>query len=177
LSKKLNPKIIRIGDKVRILEPNLFVRCGYPLCLDDMRKIVVRDHSGNIENLLKLVGEVSSITFLEDNDNPSREFDKIRDVLAYILLKKKHFGGTRRSIHTEVNEKLRGKIVEVIDIFFVKTGTYSPDSYYSWDGEYEPPYLANEETHKILSFDKLENIYPSNYKFPAIEACWVNKVK
>ena len=29
MAKKLNPKIIRVGDKVKIIKPLLFIRCGY----------------------------------------------------------------------------------------------------------------------------------------------------
>ena len=40
--KKINPKIIRIGDTVKIVKPNIFIRCGYPLSKNEAKKEICR---------------------------------------------------------------------------------------------------------------------------------------
>ena len=50
--RKLDPKIIRNGDRVRIVTPEIFVRCGYPLCKADLREDIAKNYGKIIEDLI-----------------------------------------------------------------------------------------------------------------------------
>ena len=78
-----------------------------------------------------------------------KSISRIVDTLAYEYLWTKRFGGNKRSIHNEIKADLEGKTATVNNIRFVKTGT-RVDGYGSYE-DYDPPYLAHEESHKILS--------------------------
>jgi len=43
---------IKIGDYVRIDNPEMFVRCGYPLSIEDMRKEIVDNRFVDIEKFI-----------------------------------------------------------------------------------------------------------------------------
>ena len=50
--RKLNPNIIRIGDRVKIINPIFVTRCGYPLGIDDMIKEVCERFGKDIKDLM-----------------------------------------------------------------------------------------------------------------------------
>jgi hypothetical protein len=176
--KKRTPKkdVIRVGDVVKIKEPNMFVRCGYPLSFEDMRKDVEKKHSADISKFLYSLKIPCGGNYFDINQKfkNSREFDKIRDALAYYFLKQCSFGGNERTIHTKVNETYRNTEAIVVAIQFVKTGTYSPGYHGGFWDDNEPSALYNQETHKILHVRLPYAIYGNDY--PKIEACWVEKL-
>jgi len=194
--KKLDPKIIRVGDKVKIINPLVFVRCGYPLCKDDIRPNIIKNYGSIIRDLVYSVsrgdkfmmsddkGKYPDETFIQikSNKNELSVNYKIIEELTFIQLNSKNYGGTERSIHTELKEKYRGKLFSVIGIKYFKTGNYV-NGYggYSYDGEYDysPPYLENGKTHKILLLnefcDKKNAILRVMGDWLKIEACHVVK--
>jgi len=173
MSKKPDPNIIRVGDRVKILTPNLFIRCGYPLGIQDMIKEIDQCFGTFIEDMLRSAGKGDKMVFRDQNgkypDRPEdmivfeseekgRDYRDIARILAYERLKLKQYGGNTRSIHTETIDDLKGKVGKVIEIRFVHTGTYQRGySGYSYEGEYdyEPSYLSDEQTHKILTLSNI----------------------
>ena len=165
--RKKNPNIIRVGDIVNIVNPRIFIRCGYNLTKDDLRPEIDEKYGKQIHAFIK------SIPILK-----SRSYDSVRDVIVYDYMVHKRFGGNERKIFTEIKEISKDKKYRVVSIKFVKTGIYVPGST-SWTGEYEdffPPYLSYEQTHKILSIKIVERGFYSwnNYYFE-IEANNVRK--
>lgn len=152
---KKDPNIIRVGDTVKIINPLMFIRCGYPLCKQDMQK-EIKEHFGNIINDL-IFSVKNGNKFMPSNENPllenkHRSYDDIIDALAYFRLASKNFGGNERSIHTRKCEWLMNKSGKVSEIRFVKTGIYRAGNGRGYYGDVEsiPPSLKNEKTHKIL---------------------------
>jgi len=158
--------IIRVGDRVRVIEPLTYVRCGYPLSLFGAFKEVEQIYK---EDVLRLIRKVFNNGVDPKEENPvrfkllmmqeidltaSKQYKEIMRGVAYAYLKQKGFGGRERRIITADKPHLKGAILEVVDSFIVKTGNYYSGGWSSgtWDSqpEYEPPELGNEKTHKIL---------------------------
>lgn len=127
------------GAKVRIVKPSFFERCGYPISLAMECEEILGANREKIERFIYEFG--GSV------DN--RTVDKVVAAIAYETLKKKKFGGRTRSIHNKERPGYAGQVDAIESVFFVKTGIYSSGSV-SYDGEYDPPYLSDEKTHRIL---------------------------
>jgi len=189
MSKKLDPKIIRIGDRVRIVNPLIFIRCGYPLCKDDIRPNIIKNYGDVISELVRCVsqGEEFIIKNIENDNEPGvyedyvalphkeqRVNDSIVEELTFIQLASKQYGGDERSIHTRLEEKYRNKLFQVAGIKYVKTGRYVGGGCFSSYDDYDPPCLTNSRTHKVLSLKDLENPIPFFGELE-IESCHVVK--
>lgn len=153
-----DPKIIRVGDEVKIISPCFFDRCGYPMTLDDGRKYVQENYCEKVKVFINDLGFFDKDRVLFDYDiDASLTYDRIVTALAYACVKKQGFGGNEKKIYTTCYKYYKDRVYIVDDIRFVKTGVYSPGSYnagcnYYYGGEdYSPPFLAKEQTHKILS--------------------------
>lgn len=162
--RKLDPNIIRVGDRVQIINPEVFVRVGYPwnkqYVIDN---VITKEEKEKVIELLKgvyieekdLCGNlIKGIKYDYLDYDKSRTYDEIIDRLAYYKLQKNHFGGNKRQVFTKTEESLKDQIVFVDSKRYVKTGTYSC-GWYDEDGG-EPSYLSNEKTHIIL------NVYKEN---------------
>ena len=170
---KKNDNIIRTGDTVEIVEPHIFVRCGYPKTVEDSICEVEKEHGDIIK---KLVQELGLSIFPPFHPYGKEQFfsdvyEEVRRAVAYAKLKAERFGGSRRSVHTEYKENEKGKKYLVCGIRFVRSGTYEPGG---WSGgmdgyEYEPPYLYDQKTHKILRVGYFPDM--------EIEAIHVKKIK
>lgn len=193
--RKLDPHIIRVDDAVKIITPKSFVRCGYPMCKTDTKLSIIEDYKEDIRSLIIKVYRDSTSTgnefwTLENRgiDNKiSIAFDKIVDEMAVIRMYGKKFGGNERKIYTKDEPDYEGQIGRVTSIRYVKTGVRVPSSGGGWGSEYdyEPPYLSNPNTHKILtlSFYRMDGAYekdpPSLFGFwkdLEIEAIHVEKI-
>jgi len=149
-------KIIREKDKVKIINPEIFVRYGYPMSKDEtINKIDEKYQSDIVKFLtdLNITGIKEKInTNLVFNDGDFiRAYEDICKALAYYLMKKKKFGGNTRSIYTETEKRFMGKIGEVIGIHRVMTGKYVSDYYDEYGMEYIPARLEKQKSHKILT--------------------------
>ena len=160
--RKLNPNIIRVGDRVKIINPVFVTRCGYPLCVEDMKKEVCERFGKEIKKLIYSVQQNDNKIIsnpYEINEKESRDYQSIIRTLAHVRLKAKNYGGNERTLHTKIVENLKGKEVVVVSTKIVQTGTYNPSSggYDSYSGEYDyvPAYLTNVKTHKILQLEML----------------------
>jgi hypothetical protein len=152
------------GDWVRIDNPEMFVRCGYPFSKEDMRKEIEREHLIDIEDFIDRIGwgkpekEMSLSRKFNPNQGLDRSTRKIIDILAYERLKAKGFGGRERQIHTEYAPDMKGKIFKILDTKCCMTGKYFAPSggYDPWSGgyDYEPGGLLNQKCHRILRLDE-----------------------
>jgi len=146
--------IIRVGDWIEIVEPHIFVRCGYPKTVDDAIAELEAEHG---EAIKKFVKDMGLSIFPPYSPYGTKSFhsdvyERVRRAVAYAKLKAERFGGSAREIHTKYDESKKGKRYYVCDIRFVKTGFYCAGG---WSGgmdgyEYEPAELTEQKTHKIL---------------------------
>ena len=168
--------IIRIGDRVKIINPRFIKRVGYNLSpneIDDsiVDVALVRNFLDDFSELI--TGGKSGYEY--KNDIPRQ----IIHALKYFYVDLKDFGGNERKIHYyDENECVKYNshinIMKVIDKRVVKTGTYETEcvdesdyfqGYYS--GVYSKRSLVNTKTHVLI---KLENGYE-------IENCDVELIK
>jgi len=192
--RKKDPKIIRVGDTVRIINPEFFIRCGYPMSFKDACRIVEKEHKDRIAEFIRgfdfttytnkgsgLLGFPISEEKWEDN----RTFSKIVGALAYEYVRAKRFGGTERKIYTKHCPDYKDKRMTVEYIKFFQTGNYvrgSGESYDSYAGEYDydPSFLEDQKTHKILGLCPLDAVFffhpDKNVDDYIIESIHVEKV-
>jgi len=182
--------IIRVGDMVRVITPEVFVRCGYPLDFKEAREHVDAEMEQSIWDIIKAL---STMGDKRRNDRifkrKPRVYRRILNALTYDYVSLKGFGGNERSIYTRSVPELAGSMRSVCGIRYVKTGTryagYGGKSFGFGDyDDYEPPGLANAKTHKLLRIGPVviiggELFFPQIYgpKIDSwIEACHVEKL-
>lgn len=150
--------IIRVGDRVKILKPEVVVRVGYPLCKTDMMKAQTPEQLKAIQDMFKAFNVRLFPEKLEDYASPpsSRRmeilYEKIRYAMAGEMLSQNRFGGRERRIHTHTIPHMKGLWATVDARRVVKTGNYEPGwSGCDYWGEYdcEPAYLSDEKTHVL----------------------------
>lgn len=148
MSKK-NPNLIKVGDSVKIVTPNVFVRCGYPLTVSDMES-EVEDYEE--ETMMKLLeaSDYASMSFYQQ-----RAYDKMKSGFMLYLLARRGFGGPERTIHVREDSSLQYMPATVTAIKRVVTGTYHHAGGYGED--YEPPYLTKTKHHRILELKTLRS--------------------
>ena len=86
MSKKLDPKIIRVGDMVRIDNPEMFIRCGYPMSLEDACKEVDELFGDDILRLLDSVAtddHLKMVSFTSLKNKDSKMYQTILKELAF----------------------------------------------------------------------------------------------
>lgn len=188
---KLDPNIIRVGDKVKIVNPEFFDRCGYPMSLKSAIDEVSNKFKPQIMKLLSAMFKESLSEKHYDREmlekdldmlmayNPyNRHFEEIAKAAGSVWIKSNGYGGDERRIYTKICEDYRGKIAIVDSIRMVKTGDYVPASGgndYWGESDYEPAYLTNQKSHKILSI-----FYPrliSTGEYNEIEEIHVEKIQ
>ena len=143
--------VIRKGDLVRVVNPEVFVRCGYPMTINSSREEVGVRYKEALYRFLKELDKIDKA----ENENycwldgaGNRTYDSIMRVLAERNLKKKKFGGVQRRIHTETMPLIEGRFYNVLGKFNCVTGDYCSAS--GWYDDYEPAGLANSQVHVIL---------------------------
>lgn len=145
--KKPKDRIFRKGDVVRIVNPEFFVRCGYPLTVKDGVKSLTEDKD-KYNEILQFADKFKV-------NVKSYDFSKLMKILGYYDIKGKRFGGDERKIFTETIKGMEGKEFVVLSKKVVMTGVrdggYAGSSYYYDDSDsYEPPSLYDTKTHIIL---------------------------
>lgn len=150
--------VFRHGDKVKIITPEIFVRCGYPKTIESETKVVIEEQGNRLIEMLKELGLRNS---LSGGHYFTRVFNKIAREIAYGRLKQNGFGGCERKIYTRT-EDIKDKKFEVVGKRCVKTGVYNAPSggydYYSGGYDCDPGYLGNEKTHVILEIQPCDMI-------------------
>lgn len=201
----MKKEVIRQGDIVRVIHPEFFIRCGYPLSIKDGMDMIMNDEEAMTalsQGIDKALNKKCSIPLKDEilglvphTNRPrkiSNDFNRIIRILAYYRIANEGFGGKERSIYTKWVEEAKGKEFKVIGKKTVATGTYVPASggYSSYSGEYEydyeAPFLDGLKNHVILEL--MDGSYDGNYYFVGntikelgtclwIEKCNVEKVK
>jgi hypothetical protein len=150
--------ILRVGDRVRIVNPTIFCRCGYEWNKQYVKDNIITPQQKNaLRDLMITFGIMNEghIDILDDGhikfipDACVNEYDKLLDELAYAILKKNHFGGRERKIFTEYKPEFlnREGVVGVRKVY--QTGTYER-GLWCYD-EYDPPFLGNLKAHVIFN--------------------------
>lgn len=190
--------VIRVGDTVKIINPDFFLRCGYPLSLQDGMDMILNDEEAmkalgkgidkaiGREYTVPLKDEIVGLSSIMRPTKTSYDILKIIRILAYYRISNMKFGGKERKIFTVRKEEAKGHEFEVISKRVVNTGIYVPASggYNSWgdDYDYDPAYLNNAKSHVIL--DLMNGSCDGDYYYVGdliesnlrIEKCNVEKV-
>lgn len=144
--------IIRVGDRVKVINPEFVVRVGYPLSFSAAKEWVRANCSQDFERLVAFDGGVTELS----DPWSGREEQRILSALAKLYQRHMGYGGRERTIHTRRIDEEAGRTYAVTDRRVVKTGDYFPPSCYhehTYDGieyEYYPGGLDNEKTHVLL---------------------------
>ena len=150
---KKSDKIIRVGDRVRVINPEIFVRCGYPMDKEFAKNnLISPEDKVKLRNLLAGFGfQFSQPLSYGYSSDPRFEAieEKIIDQIAFGILIRRGFGGPERKIITKRDEFRLNKVYEVSSKRYVKTGNRVSETVYG--DEYEPAHLSNEKTHTVLS--------------------------
>jgi hypothetical protein len=167
---KTPPKVppIRVGDRCRIVTPAFVVRVGYPMDLATETRKVLEDRAAEIARFLGL---------LTIRPEAHKSVIRVARVVAYEQCKRLGWGGDKREIHRHTLPEFAGREFEVSGVRFVKTGVYCPADV--WEGEYDPPALADVKTHRLLElpFCPGEDHGPLGwFNFLEIEAANVDRV-
>lgn len=140
--------IYRPYDRVEIIAPHVFKRCGYPI---DVKELANTFTAKQIAEAIRAV--------YPNHPEYVRGYwpmERVAKALAVAVAAERRFGGNLRSIHTEQHDDIVGQVVTVYGKRVVMTGKrYSGG--YSYDGEYAPSELGDRKAHVIL------NVY-GNYK-------------
>ena len=138
--------IIRDDDLIRIVKPEMFVRCGYEHDYHNIKKRMLVERYSDISSALKSLG-------LELND---KNVNFLAGQMASGEMKSSRKSGVSRSIYTIYQKEFETYIARVRNITRCKTGTYfgGSCSYDSWGGgyDYEPAELSVKGCHTILEF-------------------------
>ncbi len=152
-------KIIRCGDRVKIINPQFFVRCGYPLTKEDIKRdFITNEERGLIEKLLGITHHTDHIESLLLNSSfrkTNETYEKILDDLAFYKLKQKGFGGSERNIFTIPRDEFKNTECQVVGKRVVQTGVYAKDYDCGDYGEYYSSwsFLSHQKSHVILSLN------------------------
>jgi hypothetical protein len=139
-------EVIRIQDTVKIINPMVFVRVGYPYNLQYAKDNLVTKEEKNL------------IEILSGGWDGENTYQTILKAVAYKKLKESGFGGNSRQIFTEKNDRVDLNVdYEVLEKKMVKTGIYCRGSKGSWECpvDCDPPTLRNSRNHQILKVQKV----------------------
>lgn len=167
----MKSKYAKVGDTVRIINPNAFIRCGYALTHDilcDKHSDQVYSMADKLYALLYDLPPFEKATDVVDSplgvinigasnlqDKEHRVYTHLVSAVCSKLLRDLKWGGKERKVFEEPIESYRLRTKEpwkVESKRFVKTGThYSSRTSWSWDGDpdYEPGGLSDEKTHCV----------------------------
>lgn len=161
-------------DRVEIVEPLVFVRCGYPMSWDETYNQLTETYESQI--ITDLDGLARGYISAGWPEHLARSLpNAYSDIIHHLTkahLNKNRYGGNERAIHTRLDERFRGKIARVMGKRVVKTGRYrkgyGPSGYGDDDGA--PPTLENVKTHVILEVEMYTGPEPWDFEHFEIEA-------
>ena len=102
--------VIRDGDYVKIITPNIFVRCGYPLNKKIvMDTLITKEQKEAVVQMLLAFGLkrppedalAYQLSWKMDGTLADKAFDDVIYLMAGVLLKKRGWGGKERLIYYE----------------------------------------------------------------------------
>lgn len=149
--------VYHVDNIVRIVEPAIVVRVGYPLTKNDALDAAEKEYG---EKIRAFMCEVSAALpddpFFNSPEYDPHLYGDLLNAMSSRWLRVKGYGGKERKIYTEADERIKETTWRVLGKRTVKTGTYNRGGYSGgWNGEpdYDPPYLANEQTHVLLALE------------------------
>jgi len=146
--------VYRIGDIVRINNPDIVKKVGYTFDKTFVKEnAITPEQKEELRSFLATTFGISDCRLFQKNHMYGKTYDAILDEIAYFLLHRHNFRGEHRYIISDTISEYKGCLAEVQSKRIVKTGEYSAGGWYDSmdDGDYEPPYLKDEKTHVILS--------------------------
>ena len=152
----MKKNVFRKGDKVKIINPLMLIRCGYPLTLQQVKDTgFTPDEKTAIRGLIhKCDLYTESASWLRTTEKAKEaSFNRVLHALAVDRLRQLGWGGRERQIVAKLNEDFQDKEMVVCEKKIHKTGIYHAghNSVDYWgEHDYEPAYLENEKTHVIL---------------------------
>lgn len=156
MSKDKN--LIRVGDYVKIVNPLVVTRVGYPLSKLDMVDKQTPEQVKAIEDMFKAFNYHPSPWSEGVQRNYTRFLDAVRYKMASIMISQAGWGGKERTIHTINLPDMMDKKAKVTERRVVKTGIYNAgwgtgyDSYNGYE-DYDPPTLGSERTHVVFTVE------------------------
>jgi hypothetical protein len=177
---KKDPKVIRPGDRVRVITPLQVIRCGYPK--------EPKDYLNETEKAIHLLEmnlfqpEQVKAFVASSRRFPTYARRRLADRLSWALCMANGYGGSERTIHTQENLELLKKTFTVASIRTAMTGRYYPPSggynSYTGDSDWEPGGLANMKSHRIAKLAPEHGCYlidPTT--LPEVEVIHLEKLK
>ncbi len=157
----MRKNIIRVGDRVKIINPAIFIRCGYPWDKQYVKdKIFTEKQKKDLHHLLESFGFSANRFDLSSYLNSGEKFtternealyEKLLDELAYAALKKNGFGGKERMLFSKIRPEFLNKTGIVCLKKVVHTGSYIRGLFCEQEGDYIPAYIENRVVHSICS--------------------------
>ena len=146
-----------VGSKVRIVNPEIVVRVGYPKSLHDYFQLALEQYGQRLTGALpELLGSSEWQQMLGADPHVRTKahplLSKLLWAIAFPLARKDRFGGNLRSIHTRSAPELKGREFEVLERRSAYTGSrYAGHPRSScWDDDGEPPSLEDVQHHNML---------------------------
>jgi hypothetical protein len=155
LRKRTKPllPVYSVGERVRIVNPIIVDRVGYPLT-----PAMVYNELNTSENRQRIIDMLSDFDVPVGREHfdvfsgtiPPNEVEGVLKVISYYTVRVRHFGGPERSLHTREIPHLKDVEVFVDEKKTVRTGTRIP----GWgNGEdWESAYLDKPKSHVLLRF-------------------------
>jgi len=162
--KKSKKIVFRPGDKIKIVNPEIFVRCGYTLNKEEGLKLITEEEKKKVSELVELNYPLTDLFYQYSNSSDmakTRVYDEILDRLAYLKIKQAGFGGQDRKIFTKLEEKYKDSICVVDSKRVVNTGIRDCHQEGDWETGYYAsiPYLRRQKSHVILKVSIYQNEY------------------
>lgn len=161
--------IYRPGDRVVIMQPKVFVRCGYPFDVVAETDSILSHHQTHIQELIEKIDQHGQ----PDRYGNETDMRAVASRLARIVAVRRGYDGNDRRIYTKFESGILGKEGTVYSKRVVKTGTrYGPSSGQDYNGEWygDSGGLSDEKTHVIL------RVYGTGITMFEIEAANVRHV-
>lgn len=159
MKPRLDPKVIRAGDRVRIVTARALERVGYPKSVKDYAKEIEERLGAQIDELVAAAVpaprvQTGIISKLQTGWQAQAK-EKILAEMGYCAARADGFGGNYRGLFLKDLDTINvGYETFVQEVKTVLTGHYEKgySSGGGWDGDYEeytPPCLAIEKAHRL----------------------------
>lgn len=140
---KMPNKYPAIGSVVQIIEPYLFVRCGYPLDL----KAIQQEHGEEIHIKLE-----RSLEVLQTSINDIYVVRLLEKAICADILRKRRFGGDKRILFEKEYKELKDVEAILVKKKMVCEGRRSSSSYD------EPAYFEADKRHCVYTLELTDSV-------------------